>query len=113
MTGVRGQLMGLETLFLQACAILADARGGVKPGVKRDRIRRAMHIKGSFSVADVARLTDGDPAYINEIIRDLVSQGDLEVMGRLKGIGAPKVYRVRHRDGFYKKYVMRRRHGKK
>jgi len=68
----------------------------------RQRIYRAMHIKGAFCAADIVKLADADQSYISAVIRKLVKIGRLELTGKA---GGTKVFRVRHKDRFYLEYV--------
>ena len=71
------------------------------------RISRAIHIKGSFSAADIIRLTGADKSYAYRIIRRLVKSQDLERIGSRENlIGREEaLFRVRYSDDFYKKYI--------
>lgn len=93
-------------MFLSVCALIAESRAG-RPayGEKRARIYRAVHVKGAFTVEDIVKLTEADPAYISQIIRQLVADGHVEKVGSMPGKGAAGAYRVRHRDRFYKEKV--------
>lgn len=68
----------------------------------RQRIYRAMHVKGAFCARDIKILTDADKSYIMAIIRKLKNAGHLEYTGRSK---AGNHYRVRQADEFYLNFV--------
>jgi hypothetical protein len=74
---------------------------------KARRIYRAMHVKGSFTPREITILTDADKSYVLATTRRLVKTGDLEFLGEVKGEKGRhrKVFRVRHRDNFFMKYV--------
>jgi hypothetical protein len=67
-------------------------------GRKRVRIYRAMHIKGVFCAADIARLSDARLSYVRAVINALVDGGDLELTGKT---GCVLYFRVRHAERFY------------
>ena len=68
----------------------------------RQKIYRAMHIRGAFCCKDIQVLTDADPSYILAIIRKLRKSGHLELTGEtIRG----KVYRVKQKDEFYLEFV--------
>lgn len=73
----------------------------------RDRIYRAMHVKGSFSAREIAVLSDADISYIMELIRKLLKDEVLEKAGtgRSPKGREERRLRVKHRDGFYRKFV--------
>ena len=68
----------------------------------RNRIYRAMHIKGAFCAADLVKLTEAEISYVRMIIRKLVKAGDLEFTGSRTRV---KYYRVRNSDKFYQKFI--------
>lgn len=72
-----------------------------RPDVK-NRIHRAIHIKGAFCSADVAKLSEADISYVAEIIRGLAKAGWLELTGKQ---GHVKFFRVRNSEKFYLEHV--------
>ena len=68
----------------------------------RQRIYRAMHVKGVFCAADIVKLTEADQSYVSAVIRRLARTGDLELTGRT---GKTNRFRVRHADKFYLEHV--------
>jgi len=68
----------------------------------RQRIVRAMHIKGAFCSTDIHLLTDADISYILATMRGLVRRGYLELTGKSdKG----NIFRVKHNSDFYQELV--------
>ena len=78
---------------------------GRKPVVSQ-KICRAMFSLGVFSVREVALLTDASVETVRWLIKRL--RGEIEPVGRKKNARGKfeKLYRIRHRDQFYKKYVL-------
>lgn len=76
-------------------------------GVVERNILRAMYIKGSFSNAGVALLTDADFSYVCSVVRGLIAAGDIEKAGRTRSAtGQPMAcFQVRNRDEFYLKHI--------
>ena len=68
----------------------------------RQKIYRAMHIKGAFCAKDIRVLTDADPSYILMVIRKLRQSGHLERTG---GSTRGNIFRVKQRDKFYLEFV--------
>lgn len=69
---------------------------------KLRRIFRCMHVKGSFSALDIAKVADVTRSYAEKTARYLTEKGHLEVAGHGKNSAGArvKIYRVRHRDRF-------------
>jgi len=76
-------------------------RAEVKP-----RIHRAMHVKRSFTAAEIARLSDAGVNFVRKELLKLAKQGDLErvCLKQSSRFSREWVYRVRHPDRFYVKY---------
>ncbi len=70
--------------------------------VKLHAILRAMHVRGVFSINDIMQLTDVSNTYIYMTVRRLIAEGYLEEAGKKV---RQKIFRVRHRDKFYKEIV--------
>lgn len=68
----------------------------------RIRIFRAMHVKGAFCAADIAKLSEADDSYVRAVIRVMVKDGWLEFTGKK---GRVKFFRVRNSEKFYLEYV--------
>ena len=67
---------------------------------------RAMHVKGNFTVNEIAMLTDGDVSYCRVTIKDLMAKGHLSETGHRKGSARmERCYRVVDRDRFYLGFV--------
>lgn len=64
----------------------------------RNHIFRAMHVKGAFCSADIAKLSEADFSYVQKLIRDMVNAGDLEFTGKK---GRVKFFRVRNSEKFF------------
>lgn len=64
----------------------------------KNRIMRAMHVKGAFSAADIVKLTEADRSYIYATIRRMVKAGELEFTGFHEQV---KRFRVRNSEKFY------------
>jgi len=64
----------------------------------REKVMRAMHVKGIFNIKGIRQITDADATYIGVLIRKLVKAGDLEFVGKTNRC---KYYRVRNADAFY------------
>ncbi len=72
----------------------------------REKVFRAMHVKGLFSVRDVTVLSDAEHSYVCALVRKLIESGDIEAAGRAPGPRRPEAaYRVRNRDEFFLRYV--------
>jgi hypothetical protein len=69
---------------------------------------RAIHIKGVFSVRDIVVLSGAEKSYTYQIVRRLLASSDIEEGGyQVNPVGRKeKVLRVRHRDEFFRKYVL-------
>ena len=87
---------------------------GVELGRRESKIRagllRQMHMKRSFTVADLLNVSGADPSYTHKLVAGLVEAGDLERGGKIRirrGIYRAQ-FVVRDPDGFYKKHVLRR-----
>lgn len=78
-----------------------------KAGEAARRIYRAMHVSGTFSARKLAMLSDVDRSYASGLIRQLLKSGDLDDAGKTESPagGRERVYRIRHRDEFYKRHV--------
>ena len=81
-------------------------KSGIIPVIKQ-RMLRAMHITGCFTIRKIAMLAEADRKYVTRVVRTLVKEGGVEQVGKKKNIqGAmDKVFRVRNRDAFYLKHV--------
>ena len=68
----------------------------------RQKILRAMHVKGAFCATDIKILTDADKSYILVIIRRLKKAGYLDLTGK-----SPRgnIFRVKHPEKFYLEMV--------
>ena len=62
------------------------------------RILRAMHVKGAFCAADIAKLSEADTSYVQTMTRSMIADGWLEFTGRK---GHVKFFRVRNSEKFY------------
>ncbi len=82
----------------------------LKPDNRKAKIFRAMHIKGLFSASEITVLTEASRDFIYQVIEQLLKSDDLEGVGMRKNLNGryEKTYRVRHRDEFYKYYVLQR-----
>ena len=68
----------------------------------RQRIVRAIHVKGAFCSMDIQRLTGADNSYILATTHRLVKRGYLELTGKSdKGY----IFRVKHNGKFYQELV--------
>jgi hypothetical protein len=67
------------------------------------RIYRAMHVRGTFTSKEIARLTDATVDFVGKTARRLVVAGDVEELCReqTSRFGREIVYRVRNSDRFY------------
>ncbi|MEM5786267.1 MAG: hypothetical protein AAGU11_03040 [Syntrophobacteraceae bacterium] len=74
----------------------------------RPRVFKAMHIRGTFSAREIAVLTDADRTFVYRIVRELVAASAIEFVcdQAVKDRVIEKVYRVKHRDDFYRQYVL-------
>ena len=68
----------------------------------RQRIYRAMHVKGAFCANDIKILTDADRSYIQVTIRRLKKAGHLDLTGRSS---RGNIFRVKHPEKFYLEMV--------
>jgi len=68
----------------------------------KNRICRAMHVKGAFCAADIKKLTEADLSYVHAVIRRMVKTGELEFTGYYDRV---KRFRVRNGDKFYQKFI--------
>lgn len=68
----------------------------------RNRMARAMHVKGAFCAGDIAKLSDADPSYVHATIRKLAKAGWLEMTGKK---GRVRFFRVRNSEKFYLAFV--------
>ena len=75
----------------------------------RIRVFRAMHVKGAFCAADIAKLSEADISYVQALIRKMVAAEWLEFTGKQRQV---KFYRVRNSERFYLEKV-RETEGKK
>jgi len=77
---------------------LRDGAARIKP-----RLLRAMHVKTSFTIREVAMLADSKVDYASKVVRKLREAGEIERTGERKGLrGQPEgIYRVCDRDAFY------------
>ena len=66
------------------------------------RIFRAMHVKGAFCAADIAKLSEADISYIHTVIRQMVRDEWLEFTGKR---GLVRFFRVRNSERFYLEFV--------
>lgn len=64
----------------------------------RLRVYRAMHVKGAFCSADIAKLSDADVSYVQGLIRRLVKDGWLEFTGKKDRV---KFFRVKNSEKFF------------
>jgi hypothetical protein len=73
-----------------------------------DKAFRAMHVKRIFSAQEIAILADVTLNYTRKIIRRLIASDDLERIGHQKNeiLKDESVFRVRHSDQFYLKYIV-------
>lgn len=85
------------------------ARRSIKP-----RMYRAMHVKRAFTAADIAMLADAGMNFTSKVIRQLLDEDDIERVGKKRNRNNQPIwiYRVRHLDRFYQKYVAAQRSGK-
>jgi len=116
----------LKRRLVQAALLDMRRRGEIKrvasgqyqydrPGYKarpariKTKILRAMHIKGAFSVREIAILTDAHRTYIGQVVKNLLDSGDLETLPKqfdeTVGQKVPR-YRVPKPDEFYRRYVL-------
>ena len=81
-----------------------------RPSEIAKRIYRAMHVKGLFSATEVILLSEADNRYTYRVIRRLMECGDLEEAGTRRNVLNRKevLFRVRHKDDFYLKYIARK-----
>jgi len=68
----------------------------------RNRICRAMHVKGVFCAADIVKLSGGELSYVHATIRRMVNAGDLEFTGCRRKV---KYFRVRNSEKFYLEFI--------
>ena len=70
------------------------------------RVFRAMHVKGVFTPSEVALLSGANLGTVRWLIRRL--KEELECVGQKENArgGLEKLWRIRHRDRFYRKYVL-------
>ena len=64
----------------------------------KNRMMRAMHVKGVFSAADIKKLTEADLSYVHAVIRRMVKAGELEFTGYYDRV---KRFRVKNSEKFY------------
>lgn len=68
----------------------------------RQKILRAIYVKGAFCTNDIKILTDADRSYILVTIRRLIKAGHLDLTGRsIRG----NIFRVKHPEKFYLEFV--------
>jgi hypothetical protein len=80
----------------------------------REKVYRAMHVKGLFTVRDIHVLSDAEHSYVCALVRRLIESADIEPAGRAPGPRRPEAaYRVRNRDDFFLKFVRGSRGGAK
>ena len=74
------------------------------------KLYRAMHVKGCFTPNEIITLSDADKSYSYRVIHRLVRNGDVEKAGIRKNEAGRNedVYRVKHKDDFYLKYIARK-----
>ena len=68
----------------------------------KNRMRRAMHVKGAFCAAEIKKLAEADLSYVHATIRRMVADGELEFTGYHDRV---RRYRVRNSDKFYQKFI--------
>ena len=72
----------------------------------REKVYRAMHVKGRFTVRDVAVLSDADRSYVYLLVRKLLDTGAIRPDGKAEGPRKNELaYLVKNRDEFFLKYV--------
>ncbi len=73
----------------------------------RNRVHRAIHVKGTFTARDIRMLAEAELSYVYAIIRRLEKAEYIECTGKARkdGLQPEKFYRVRHQDRFYQEVV--------
>jgi hypothetical protein len=72
----------------------------------REKVYRAMHVKGMFTIRDITVLSDGEHSYVCALVRKLMKAGEIEAAGKAPGPRRPEAaYRVKNRDQFFLKWV--------
>lgn len=87
--------------------LLAFHPADPKPSPIRTRVCRAVYVRRAFCAREIAMLADADQNYVGKILRRLVADGEVELVGRRlgrKGLDE-NLYRLRHPDRFYARYV--------
>lgn len=80
--------------------------GGEPVAGVRQRILRAIHVKGLFRIKDIKILTDAEVSYICALVRRLVKADHIEHIGTCQ---KEKSYRVKNADQFYLIYIKENR----
>ena len=72
------------------------------------KICKAIHAKATFTAREILLLCGAERSYVHKTLRRLLAEGFIEHIGTTKSPrGSPeKLYRLVHRDEFYKKYVL-------
>jgi hypothetical protein len=72
----------------------------------REKVCRAMHVKGRFTVRDVAVLSDADRSYVYLLVRKLQDAGAIRADGKTEGPRKnEQAFLVKNRDEFFLKWV--------
>lgn len=109
MTSMRGQLMGLEVLYLQLVGMTAALDDRPDYGEMRRRICRAMHVKGSFTTREIMILSDASKKYVRFVIKNLTGSCDLVRHGKRQNDQGrwETVYRLVNKNRFFVEHVRR------
>lgn len=88
-----------DRLYLYNKAWKASGKGTIKP-----KVLKAIYVSNIFTVNDVQRLSEAaDRSHLDKIIKKLVSDGFLRIVGRQicgHGAGAERQYHVVNREKF-------------
>jgi hypothetical protein len=67
------------------------------------KVHKAIYIAGTFSASDIARLSEADQSFVQEIVRKLRRKGLVSRVGRRvcgNGTGAENLYNIPNRDRY-------------
>lgn len=103
-----GEIVSLS----RGCYWYIEGISGGRTNRVAGRVYRAMHIKGTFTAAEISFLSDAEGSYVRSLIRRLVKDSEIERMGTRRAEGrAVAVFRVKDKDRFYKERVYQEKTG--
>ncbi len=107
----RGEIERVDQGVYRMVALKSPGRAA--PSVIRPRVYRAMHVKGVFSAREISKLTDARIDTVRKIAGALLKGQEIEevCIRRNSRFSRERIYRIRHLDRFYLKYILDRGDG--